>query len=76
MVYVVTSLREYENDELYFGCDGVFASREAAKDYVKKDMNETVMQCTAPLFEMDDDYCIHDGNDLYRWQIEGCEIHQ
>ena len=42
IVCVVSSIREYENDERYFGVDGVFTDPIQAIAYLKKDISERI----------------------------------
>ena len=41
-VYVVSSLRNYGEGELYYGADGVFQTREAAVRYIEEDIGDTL----------------------------------
>ena len=42
-LYAVSSLRRYDNEEIYYGTDGVFPSREDAISYIQEDMKETAL---------------------------------
>lgn len=42
IVCVVSSIREYENDERYFGVDGIFTGPIQAIAYLKKDISERI----------------------------------
>ena len=42
IVCVVSSSREYENDERYFGVDGVFTDPIQAIAYIKRDISERI----------------------------------
>lgn len=74
-LYCVSSLRCYENDEIYFGTDNVFLDEDAAKEYIRKDMDETVAEICAEgedrqEIEVDyDDFSISAHGDKYRWNI-------
>ena len=43
ILYAVSSLRRYDNEEIYYGTDGVFPSREDALSYIREDMKETAL---------------------------------
>lgn len=40
-VYVVSSFRDYGDGERYFSADGVFANKEDALDFIRRDSEET-----------------------------------
>lgn len=71
MIYVVTSLRQYGNDETYFGCDAVFSTQFGAEEYVKKDMQELIRE-DPDLAEYADkeNYTINAPEACYRWDIQ------
>lgn len=75
-VYVVTSSREYENDERYFGCDGAFSSYEQAENYVINDMRDTLNEESGnePLLFDQEDFVIETVNHRYRWCIDPVTI--
>lgn len=74
--FAVTSYRHYESDETYFGLDGLFSTEEAAAEYIRKDIDDTVKEAD-PVDDPDIDYDgFHaeiDGN-IYDWQIEPVRI--
>lgn len=43
-LYVVSSMREYENCETYFCADGVFPTMEDALTYIRGDIEETIFE--------------------------------
>lgn len=71
MIYVVTSLRQYCNDETYFGCDSVFSTRHRAEEYVREDMQELISE-DPDLAEYADkeNYTINAPESCYKWEIE------
>lgn len=72
MIFVVTSCREYADDERYFGCDGLFKTEAAARKYINDDMNQTLDTCSDEAWV--DGFEIHDGSDLYVWTLEPLEV--
>lgn len=72
IIYAVSSLRIYENDEVYYGTDGLFASKKDAEAYIRHDIDETLdsndMRESAE-FSYDEMY-IRDGNHYFAWQLE------
>lgn len=69
--YIVTSLREYENNEQYFGCDGIFLSEEAAKSLIAEDVAELREQYPdATYTENENRFELKDGVHRFVWQIE------
>lgn len=74
--FAVTSYRHYESDETYFGLDGLFSTEEAAAEYIRKDIDDTVKEAD-PVDDPDIDYDgFHaeiDGN-IFDWQIEPVQI--
>lgn len=42
-LYAVSSMRRYDNEEIYYGTDGIFSSREGALSYIREDMAETAL---------------------------------
>ena len=41
-VYVVSSLRNYGDGELYYSADGAFRTKEAAVRYIEEDIDDTL----------------------------------
>lgn len=74
--FAVTSYRHYESAETYFGLDGLFPTEEAAAEYIRKDIDDTVKEAD-PVDDPDIDYDgFHaeiDGN-IFDWQIEPVQI--
>lgn len=70
-VIIVTTLRKYEDDEEYFGCDGIFASEDAARKQIEDDIKELLelypdAKCTGD----DESFILRDGAHTFIWQIE------
>ena len=74
-IFVVTSLRQYENEETHFGCDGLFPDYDRAAAYVKSDMEETLQeQPELEQYADFDDFDIVGNGHCFKWQIEPAEI--
>lgn len=70
-VYIITTLRKYEDDEEYFGCDGIFASEEAAKKQIDEDVAELrELYPDAVYSENENKFILQDGPHTFIWQLE------
>ena len=67
-LYVVSSFRDYGDNEKYYGVDGIFDTEEQAEDYIRDDMEETN--------EMYEDYLtVKSGADCYAEYILDMDEH-
>lgn len=76
IIYAVSSLRMYENDEVYYGTDGLFASKEDAEAYIRHDIDETLDSNgmrESTEFSYAEMY-IRDGSHYFAWQLELFEV--
>lgn len=74
--FAVTSYRHYGSDESYYGFDGLFPTEEAAAEYIRKDIDDTVKETDTigdPSIDYDDFHAEIDGN-VYDWQIEPVQL--
>ena len=71
-VFAVVSFRQYENEERYYGCDGIFLTYDAAREYIMSDMKETLsVECEDETLQADfDDFTIDACSHYYSWQID------
>lgn len=78
-IYVVSSMRDYGDCEIYFSADGIFASKEEAEKYIKQDAAEilaeyedsSVMLEKAPHDIADEiDYLISMDEYTFNWRID------
>ena len=70
-VYIITTLRKYEDDEEYFGCDGIFASEEVAKKQIDEDVAELrELYPDAVYSENENKSILQDGAHTFIWQLE------
>lgn len=71
-VFAVVSFRQYENEERYYGCDGIFLTYDAAREYIISDMKETLTaECEGETLQADfDDFTIDACSHYYSWQID------
>ena len=70
-VYIVTTLREYENDEKYFGCDGIFASGREALALIKKDIAELRKEYPDASYQTtENQFILCDSSHKFTWQLE------
>lgn len=74
IVYAVSSMRSYnDGNEVYYGTDGIFGSYEAARAYIRKDMEEIAseqgLEFPADYF-MDHRDVMTSFGDRFSWQIE------
>ena len=74
--FAVTSYRHYGSDESYYGFDGLFPTEDAAAEYIRKDIDDTVNEAGPiddPSIDYDDFHAEIDGN-VYDWQIEPVQL--
>lgn len=70
-VFIVTTLRKYENDEEYFGCDGIFASDDAVRKQIEDDIKELLeLYPDAKRTYDDNSFILRDETHTFIWQIE------
>lgn len=70
-VHIVTSLREYEDEEQYLGCDGIFATDKAARRQIAEDVAELLEQYPdATYLEGENRISLADGSHRFVWQID------
>lgn len=79
-IFVVTSLRDYADGEIYFGADGLFETFEKAREYIKDDMEETFSDRERPI-DLEEklshtgadalaQYTVVDGDHTFCWKID------
>ena len=80
MIYVVTSLRQYENDEMYFGADMVAASLEEAQTYIELERNDVMAEyegqsCYVSSHDgiSGSEYILRTDSHLFVWRIDVCK---
>ncbi len=78
-VYVVSSMRDYGGCEIYFNADGIFASKEEAEAYIKRDAAEILAEYEDSLVVLEKaphdiadeiDYLISTDEYTFNWRID------
>lgn len=64
-IFVVTSFRNYGNDEIYYGFDGGFLTFKKAKEYVVHEMEETIDNWDGAYEELEE------GDDSVKLVLDG-----
>lgn len=74
LLYAVSSSRKYQDDESYFGTDGVYATEEEAKAYIEEDVADTIESDFGDdEYEREDDgnrIELSSADKVFVWQIE------
>lgn len=77
-LYVVTSFREYENDEHYFGADAIFTDLVSAQGYVGCEIAAIMEEDPEIEYILDesnpDKVWLSDGSHYFEWHIDRMEV--
>lgn len=71
ILYTVTSLRKYENGEIYYGLDSIFETENEALQYINADMNEELQNHDPDDCFVDrKNFSIEDGSHFFSWKLQ------
>lgn len=74
-VFAVTSFSSYENGEIFFGLENLFATKEEAVQHIRARMNEELANYDSDGFAVDYEiFRITDSTHCFRWELRECVL--
>ena len=70
-VHIVTTLREYEDGEMYFGCDGIFGTEQEALALIEEGVAELREEYPDASYQItENQFILCDSSHKFIWQLE------